>query len=285
MEPRDTAARRFSSSEVAEVEITDNWINKPTHSLGAIFRAWMPQTAAGHEARVDLMKRLVEKFPDIAWKLCVAQFGNNHQVGDYSHKPRWRPDGYGFGEPFPTWEPTIQFMREMVKIALSWKDHSLSKLCDLVDRLPDLTDADQIRVWALIEDWAKTRASDTDKAAMREKIRVSTLSRRVTLRAKKERVRSLASAGKAAYSSLEPSDLLNKYAWLFKDGWVEDLADELEDIEKIDFHKRDENVQNLRIEALRDVWKQRGADGILCVVRTREMLVDHWNAYGKHSAP
>jgi addiction module HigA family antidote len=263
--PETLPRAAFLLARLAEVEIADNWINKPTHSLGAIFRAWMPQTAAGHEARLDLMKRLVEKFPHIAWKLCVAQFGNHHQVGDYSHKPRWRPDGYGFGEPFPTWEPTIQFMREMVKIALNWKDHSLSKLCDLVDRLPDLTDADQIRVWTLIEDWAKTRASDTDKAAMREKIRVSTLSRRVTLRAKKERVRSLASAGKAAYSSLEPSDLLNKYAWLFRDGWVEDSADELEDIEKIDFHKRDENIQNLRIEALRDVWKQRGADGILAL--------------------
>jgi hypothetical protein len=42
----------------------------------------MPQTAAGHEARVDLMKRLVEKSPDVAWKLCVAQFGNHHQVGE-----------------------------------------------------------------------------------------------------------------------------------------------------------------------------------------------------------
>ena len=263
--PQTLPRAAFILARLAEIEISDNWINKPTHSLEAIFRAWMPQTAAGHEARVDLMKGLVEKFPAVAWRLCVAQFGNHHQVGEYSHKPRWRPDGYGFGEPFPTWEPTIHFMREMVKIALNWKDHSLSKLCDLVDRLSDLTDADQIRVWALIEDWAKTRASDADKAAMREKIRVSTLSRRVTLRAKKEKVKSLAAAGKAAYASLEPSDLLNKYAWLFRNGWVEDSADELEDIEKIDFHKRDENIQNLRIDALIDVWKQRGADGILAL--------------------
>ena len=177
----------FILARLAQIEINDNWVNKPTNSLESIFRAWMPQTAANHQQRVDLMKKLAEKFPDVAWKICVAQFGAHHQVGHYSHKPRWRPDGYGFGEPFPTWGPIIDFVREMVEMALTWKDHSLGMLCDLVERLHDLTDADQARVWALVEAWAKTKASDADKAAMREKIRVSTLSRRAAMRAKKRR--------------------------------------------------------------------------------------------------
>jgi hypothetical protein len=251
-------------ARLAQVEINDNWVNKPTHSLESIFRAWMPQTAANHQQRVDLMKKLAEKFPDVAWKICVAQFGTHHQVGDYSHKPRWRPDGYGFGEPFPTWGPIIDFMREMVEMALTWKDHSLGMLCDLVERLHDLTDADQARVWALVEAWAKTKASDADKAAMREKIRVSTLSRRAAVRAKKNgRAASLASAGKAAYAALEPSDLLNKHAWLFRDGWVEESADEIEDIENIDLRNREERIKNQRTEALREVMAQRGFAGIL----------------------
>jgi hypothetical protein len=31
-------------ARLAQVEIQDNWVNKPTHSLKSIFRAWMPQT-------------------------------------------------------------------------------------------------------------------------------------------------------------------------------------------------------------------------------------------------
>ena len=254
----------FILAQLAQFEINDNWVNKPSNSLESIFRAWMPQTAANHRQRVDLMKKLAEKFPDVAWKICVAQFGNHHQVGHYSHKPRWRPDGYGFGEPFQTWGPIIDFVREMVEMALTWKDHSLGMLSDLVDRLHDLTDADQARVWALIETWAKTKASDADKAAMREKIRVSTLSRRAALRAKKSaKVADLATAGKAAYSALEPSDLLNKHAWLFRNGWVEESADEIEDLENIDFRKREERINSLRIEALREILAQRGLAGIL----------------------
>lgn len=256
----------FILARLAQVEINDNWVNKPTHSLESIFRAWMPQTAANHQQRVDLMRKLAEKFPDVAWKVCIQQFGRHHQTGSYSHKPRWRPDGYGFGEPFPTWAPIIEFMREMVEMALTWKDHSLAMLCDLVERLQDLTESDQTRVWSLIEAWAKTKAGDYDMAAMREKIRVSTLSRRAALRAKSAKARSLAASGKAAYAALEPSDILNKYAWLFREGWVEESADEIEEIEEIekfDFHKQEERIKNQRAEALREIMAQRGLLGIL----------------------
>ena len=193
-----------------------------------------------------------------------TQFGNYHQVGHYSHKPRWRPDGYGFGEPFPTCAPIIDFVREMVEMVLTWKDHSAGMLCDLVERLHDLTDADQARVWALIEAWAKAKASDADKTAMREKVRVSILSRRAALLAKKNaKASDLANAGKAAYAALEPSDLLNKHAWLFRDGWVEESADEIEDTEKIDFRMREERIQTLRTEALHEIRQQRGLAGLL----------------------
>jgi addiction module HigA family antidote len=251
-------------ARLAQVEIKDNWVNKPTNSLESVFRAWMPQTAANNYLRVELLRKLAEKFPDVAWKICVAQFGAHQHVGHYSHKPRWRPDGYGFGEPFPKWGPILEFVRETVEIALTWKNHSLEMLCDLVERLPDLTDTDQARVWALVEAWGKSRASDTEKAAMREKIRVSTLSRRAALRAKnKAKASGLATVGKLVYAALEPSDLLNKHAWLFRDGWVEESADEIEDVERFDFHRREERTKNLRTEALREILAHRGIAGIL----------------------
>ena len=254
----------FILARLAQVEINDNWVNKPTNSLESIFRAWMPQTAANHQQRVDLMKKLAVKFPNIAWRICVAQFDIHSQIGHPSHKPRWRSDGYGFGEPFSTWGPIVDFTRDMVEMALTWKGHLPSMLCDLVERLPNLTDEDQTRVWSLIAAWAATKASDSDKAVVREKIRVSTLSRRAAARAKKNaQTTAMASAGKAAYAALEPSDILNKHAWLFRDGWVEESADEIEDIDKIDFRKREERVKEQRTGALRQILAKCGLAGIL----------------------
>jgi addiction module HigA family antidote len=247
-------------ARLAQVEINDNWTNKPANSLASIFRAWMPQTAATHEQRVALLRKLVKKFPDAAWKVCVAQFGGYRQLGHYSHKPRWRSDGYGFGEPLSTWEPIRKFVRETIEMALNWDAYSLDMLSDLVGRLSDLNDPDQARVWALVETWARTKATDAEKAALREKIRVSTLSRRAK---KHARSASLATSGKAAYSALAPTDLLNRYAWLFREGWVEESADELEGDEPQDFQRREERMATLRTDALRDIATQRGLSGLL----------------------
>lgn len=249
---------------LAKVEINDNWVNKPAHSLESIFRAWMPQTAASHEQRVAMIQKLAKKYPDVAWQVCVAQFDTYSNVGHYSHKPRWRPDGYGFGEPFSTWEPINAFRREMVEMALTWNDHTLDMLCDLVERLPGLTDTYQSRVWALIKTWAQTRALDAEKATMREKIRLSTLSRRAALRARKRGTGAgLTIAGKAAYDAVQPSDVLNKHAWLFRDVWVEESADEIADLDNLDDRKREERISNLRAQALGEILSQNGLVGII----------------------
>ncbi len=249
--------------QLAQVEINDNWVNKPVHSLESIFRDWMPQTAAGHEVRFSVFKQLAAKFPDVAWKICVAQFGDHHQVGDYSHKPRWRPDGYGFGEPFPTWGPILAFRREMVSMALNWqeyKNYTVSMLRDLIERLHGLSDVDQTEVWKLIQAWAEN-ATDEDRAVLRETIRVSIMTRRGRRRTKESGAEALHEAAKSAYTALEPSDLLNKHAWLFRNTWVDESADELES-DEIDFRNRDERIRNLRIAALKEILSLEGLDRI-----------------------
>ncbi len=261
----DTLPRAaFILARLAQVEIKDNWSNKPTQSLASIFCSWMPQTEANHEARVGLMKQLAERFPDVAWKIIVAQIAIVYQVGNHSQKPRWRSDGYGFGEPISTMGPVYAFVREMVELALNWTEHSLGTLSDLVERLRDLPEEYHARVWALVEAWARDRASDADKAIMREKIRVSKLSRRAPVRAKKVvGTASLVAAAKAAYAALEPSNLLNKHAWLFRDRWVDESADEIEGIKEIEFQRREQHIQNMRVKAMRELVEQQGFAGLL----------------------
>jgi hypothetical protein len=75
--------------------------------------------------------------------------------------------------------------------------------------------------------------------------------------------KALAAAAKAAYAALEPNDVLNKHAWLFRDGWVDESADEIEDIQKMDFRTREERVQKQRADAMREVLDQRGVNGFL----------------------
>ena len=140
-------------ARLSKVEITDNWQNKPLNSLKSIFRCWMPQTAASHEARVSVITLLFNRFPSIAWQICMAQFEKDNDTGYYSHKPQWRNDAYGYGEPFKTWAPIRQFQRVMVDIALSREAYDLTMLCDLITRFDILSEDHQKRVQVLIYVW------------------------------------------------------------------------------------------------------------------------------------
>ena len=45
-------------AQLSKTSIDDHWMNKPIHSLEAIFRSWMPQTAAPLEERMKALEVL-----------------------------------------------------------------------------------------------------------------------------------------------------------------------------------------------------------------------------------
>ncbi|MEJ2911684.1 helix-turn-helix transcriptional regulator [Pseudoalteromonas sp. C12FD-1] len=244
-------------AQLAQIEIDDNWANKPINSLLSIFKSWMPQTAANLETRIALVKRIISKYPYVGWKICIDQFDSRNTIGNYSNKPNWRTDGYGFGEPISEPNQIKSFIDEMVSLALSCNDYSLSMLTDLVDRLRDLSETDQERIWSIIQEWAETKTSDKEKALLREKIRVTLFSKRAVKRC------DISASAKAVYQSLEPKDLLNRHSWLFQQRWLEPSANEVEDIDSLDFDAREEKVRQLRTAALREISDQEGIQGLL----------------------
>src|SRR5690606_34334648 len=152
--------------------------------------------------------------------------GDTHQVGHYSHKPQWRNEGHGFGEVLHA--PEVHaFQVAMVKMALDWKGHDRETLGDLITRLHALGDDWQETVWDLVKRWADSGASDGDRAWVREKIRVAVLSQRAVRRHKGPRADQLRVAAEEARKALEPSDVISKHEWLFRQDWVEESADEL----------------------------------------------------------
>lgn len=247
---------------LSEVAINDNWVNEPISSLGSIFRAWMPQTAADHAKRLKAIHMLLDKHPAIGWNICLQQFGDHgNQIGSYNHKLNWRPDSYGSGEAFKTSGPVTAFVLEMVEIALSRPSYTMAMLCDLIGRLHALGPEFQERVWGIIDAWHKRGADDEDIAEVREKIRVTALSRRGRKKAGAKGQASLSKTARAVYESMLPKDVVNQYAWLFRQSWVEESADELGEVE-VDFQAREKRIKKLRIEALTKIVEARGLAGV-----------------------
>jgi addiction module HigA family antidote len=256
-------------ARLAEIKIEDNWSNKPISSLSAVFRSWMPQTSAPLQKRIAALRLLAEKYPKIAWTICVKQFEARSRTGMYSNKPRWRSDGQGHGEPVTPAE-AYEFSRAALDMALAWKTHDRETLGDLVANVSHLSEADQYSIWGLVDEWSKS-ATEEDKSWMREKIRVGAFTQRAVAQNDKhgKAKEKLIERARNAYESLLPSDVILKHAWLFQKHWIHESLDELED-GKFDIRKREERITALRKAALREILEQRGLDGVVSLAEQGE---------------
>ena len=238
-------------------QVDDNWANKPMGTLKSIFRFWMPQTAASFDQRNRALERLTKKFPDVGWQVCVDQFNRGSTIGHPSNKPRWRTDANDTGEVTTRGE-AWQGQRRAIELALDCPAHDEHSLGDLVGRLEALSPDHRKRVWELVTAWNDTSPTDSQKAALRERIRRSALTRRSRRRGIDDAERKCA---REAYALLESQDAVTRNQWLFLSQWLDESADELED-EELDYQKREERIARHRRDALQEVWAESGLDGI-----------------------
>jgi addiction module HigA family antidote len=243
-------------AKLAERKITDNWVNKPENSLRSIFRSWMPQTAATVEERKKVLEVLTKLFPSSGWQICLDQLESGPRVGEYSHRPRWRSDASGAGQAV-TQRENYEFIRKALDLALAWPNHNERTLGDLIATLPGLPEEDQERVWDLITKWAESTEDDSPKAVLQEQIRQFAFTRRSKSRGVNNETKDRA---RAAYELLAPRDVVTLHRWLFVKQWVQESASELDE-EDFDYEKREARIQELRVRALREIWKERGFEG------------------------
>jgi hypothetical protein len=238
-------------------EISDNWANKPLSSLEAVFRSWMPQTAAPLEKRIQALELLNKNFPAIGWAICTDQFEPSSKIGHNSHRPIWRNDASGAGQVVTTREH-YGFVRKAIELALAWSPHDEKTLGDLIERLQVMSDEHEATVWDLIDKWADAGPPETAKAALRDRIRRFAFTRRSR---HKNLTGSTRDRAREALAKLAAQDPVVRHRWLFATAWVEPSYDE-RDNEAFDIRKRDERIQKERITALREIWREHGFDGL-----------------------
>ena len=240
-------------ADLSRTEIDDNWVNKPINSLEAIFRSWIPQTAAALNERFKALEELCKRLPDIGWKICIQQLRKGGEFAFSSARPRWRRDAVGAGEP-QTVEQVHAFSRKALDLAIKW-DHNQSTLGDLVERLALFPEEHQLSIWRLIDAWSRTEESEWKKAELRERIR-----RCVPIRRQKGAAGGWA---RKIHRELEPRDPVARNAWLFEGSHKS--ADELQD-KNHGWEERAKRIYSLRAEAMKEIWSLRGIEGALVLL-------------------
>lgn len=77
-------------AKLAEIDPGGKLSNRPAASLRDIFRPWVPQTSAPPETRVMTLDALLQRHTEVTWSLLLALLPEHHEVGMFTHKPRFR---------------------------------------------------------------------------------------------------------------------------------------------------------------------------------------------------
>lgn len=248
-------------AQLSRTVIGDNLVNKPSSSLGAVYRSWLPQTAASLDDRIKALETLTNRFPDIGWQICIAELNTGPQTAFPSYRPRWRSDASGAGQRVPPKERR-QFKRKALDLALAWPKHDQKTLGDLIERLPGLPEKDQTVVWDLVEAWANSESDERVKAGFREHIRRFAFTR---LGQKRDLNDATKDRARVAYEKLQPLDPVVRHAWLFAQHWIEPSDGEIEE-GNFDYSKHNKRTRKLRVAAMKEIWAKRGFEGVTALL-------------------
>ncbi|MFM0196305.1 HigA family addiction module antitoxin [Paraburkholderia strydomiana] len=254
--PQNLSRVSMILARLSRPKIDDNWLNKPEASLQAVFRSWMPQTAASVDQRSKVVELLVRRFPDIGWRICLEQVKPGSRIGHDSYRPRWRSDASGAGQVV-THAEMYNFTRKALDLLIAWPSHDERTFGDLVECLQVMPESDQTKVWDLINDWAR-KAGEAAKAVLRERIRRFASTRRGRQQELGVAIRDRA---KETYETLRPSDPVIRHGWLFADQWIQPSAEELDEGD-FDYQKREERIDRLRGDAITEIWGECSFEGI-----------------------
>ena len=238
-------------ARLAQKESDDNYSNKAINSLAAIFWPAVPQTSTPISELIVIFNRFLEKFSDIGWILCIKQLEPNSRI-DASHKPKWRTDGHGHGQPISEHDYR-KFVRNAARKAIDRNPHTKETLADLIQSLGPHSKIPYEwwpEVWKLIENWHEDReTSDAERAWLREAVCVS-----VDFNAFPE--------AEKAYNTLEPTDRVLKHEWLFRSHAVVYSRTELVNPD-FDIHQYEEKIELQRISALSEIYSEHGLSGLI----------------------
>ena len=258
---RDNFVRAFDVlAQMSEVQIDDNWSNKPENSLYSLVRYWWPQTAAPITDRIRKVEAFANTRSPAAWRLLMRQLSTHDHATSNAH-PRWRNDAAGH-EARPMHEDQLAMQRKALDLLLAWPGYTTDQLGELFELFADLPDEDRGRIVDRAEAWLAEGASDHDRSELAERLR------RFVLRHQRRGAdKALTKRASIFATKLVPENLVMRHRWLFADYYVPESNGEIED-DKFDFDARDRRITEAREQAVREIYAADGLSGVVALLRS-----------------
>ncbi|MCX6234451.1 MAG: hypothetical protein NT175_06955 [Bacteroidetes bacterium] len=125
--------------------------NRPINSLSEIFKSWHYQTLASFEERMQVLKLISEKEPEIAWKILIRMLPDSmRSVAFPTYKCRWRMFELETEKPI-TYKEIYKTHSAVVEILIAIFDFTESKLATLIEESVNLLPHERNKVLSFVE--------------------------------------------------------------------------------------------------------------------------------------
>ncbi len=249
-------------AQLTRFPIQGNWGNTPGRSLFALFRAWLPKTAARVGDRIKVLDLLIQREADAAFDILDGLTAPGPQTAFDAARPKWRDDDAGAGHGV-----TYAEMNEMHAAAkerlIQLSTGNPTRIATLLQNTSKKEHAEVFKVLALMEPFTLPAANDEDREVLRAALRKTIHWHRNYDDAPPEELQTWLQAVESCHERLAPVDLVRSHCWLFNSHWVELPSRERED--PVD--ARQAALSEARTATLTEIRKRLGMVGVENLIR------------------
>ncbi|OAJ52514.1 hypothetical protein A6V36_13995 [Paraburkholderia ginsengiterrae] len=228
-------------ARLVEYEGDGRIVNRPSNSLRSIFLAWSPSTSATLSQRLDVLNRLAETFPTVAWRLALAILPRASDTSFPTQEPVWKDFGRSTRAPL-TEEHRREAFLAYISFALSLSDSAPERQLILIDHYPMFSSEHRAMLRAQLTTTARApNLAPSTREGILEGIRQLVARHRRFSNAVWAMPAVETDALEAVGREFRGSTVVEEVRWLF-DEFLPDLADVESDI----------NAASEKVKALRD---------------------------------
>ena len=240
-------------SKLASIDPGGSITNRPINSLIEIFKPWHYQTLAPFNERIDVIKLIVKKLPEIAWKLLISMLPDAMGgVASPTHKTRWRIYHLATEKPI-TYNEIYNTHSVVVDLLISLTGNQESKLAKLLDESDKLLPKDRDKIL----DFVESEISEIEQYdySIWHTLRNLLYHHRSHPDAKWALPKEMLIRYEQLYKRFLPSDIYVNTKWLFDDYHV-NLPKGYNYSAHDDHYQKE--IKHLRIESLTKIYKEKG---------------------------
>lgn len=236
--------------------------NRPINSLSEIFKSWHHQTLAPFDERMNVLKLISKREPQIAWTILNLMLPNvMRDIAHPIHKMRWRMFDIET-EIVHTWDETYKTYSAVLVILMTIFDFSETKLATLIEKSFTLSIGDREKLLNFLEP-NLSKVKQVEYIAWHT-VRKNLSHHRTFPKADWALPESILARYQNIYELLSPKNEVDLVMWMFDKypQFVEGQEDE-----DRDYEKREKILFDRRLEALNRI-KKLGLDNIIELSKT-----------------